>query len=70
MRLSMQVDYAGSHRESAALVAELEQVGLDVAWIAEAYSYDEPRYMGYLAAKPEIAARYDPGRESRDHSGY
>jgi Luciferase-like monooxygenase len=59
MRLSMQVGYAGSHRESAALVAELEQVGLDVAWIAEAYSFDAPSYMGYLAAKTnrvEIAA--------------
>src|SRR5216684_2770649 len=59
MRLSMQVGYAGSHKESAALVAELEQVGLDVAWIAEAYSYDAPSYMGYLAARTdrvEIAA--------------
>jgi F420-dependent oxidoreductase-like protein len=59
MRLSMQVGYAGSHRESAALVAELEQVGLDVAWIAEAYSFDAPSYMGYLAARTdrvEIAA--------------
>ena len=59
MRLSMHVGYAGSHRESAALVAELEQVGLDVAWIAEAYSYDAPSYMGYLAAntnRVEIAA--------------
>jgi alkanesulfonate monooxygenase SsuD/methylene tetrahydromethanopterin reductase-like flavin-dependent oxidoreductase (luciferase family) len=59
MRLSMQVGYAGSHKESAALVAELEQVGLDVAWIAEAYSFDAPSYMGYLAAKTsrvEIAA--------------
>jgi F420-dependent oxidoreductase-like protein len=53
MRLSMHVGYAGSHRESAALVAELEQVGLDVAWIAEAYSYDAPSYMGYLAARTE-----------------
>jgi alkanesulfonate monooxygenase SsuD/methylene tetrahydromethanopterin reductase-like flavin-dependent oxidoreductase (luciferase family) len=44
MRLSMQVGYAGSHKESAALVAELEQVGLDVAWIAEAYSYDALSY--------------------------
>jgi F420-dependent oxidoreductase-like protein len=63
MRLSMQVGYAGSHKESAALVAELEQVGLDVAWIAEAYSFDAPSYMGYLAAKTnrvEIAAGIVP----------
>jgi F420-dependent oxidoreductase-like protein len=53
MRLSMQVGYAGSHKESAALVAELEQVGLDVAWVAEAYSYDAVSYMGYLAARTE-----------------
>src|ERR1700690_4245840 len=59
MRLLMQIGYAGSPRESAALVAELEQGGLDVAWIAEAYSFDAPSYMGYLAAKTnrvEIAA--------------
>src|ERR1700734_3769737 len=53
MRLSMQVGYAGSHQKSAALVAELEQVGLDVAWIAEAYSFDAPSHMGYPAARTE-----------------
>ena len=33
--------------------AELEKVGLDVVWVAEAYSFDAPSYMGYLAAKTE-----------------
>ncbi len=30
---------------------ELESAGLDVAWVAEAYSFDAVSYMGYLVAK-------------------
>ena len=32
---------------------ELEKVGLDVVWVAEAYSFDAPSFMGFLAAKTE-----------------
>src|SRR5437764_15388782 len=53
MQLSMQIGYAGGHKKSAALVRDLEHAGLDVAWVAEAYSFDAPSYMGYLAAQPE-----------------
>jgi F420-dependent oxidoreductase-like protein len=53
MRLSMQVSYAGGYEQSATQVRELEQAGLDIAWVAEAYSFDAPSYMGYLAAKTE-----------------
>jgi len=53
MRLSMPISYAGGHAESAQQVADLERAGLDVAWVAEAYSYDAVSYMGYLAAKTE-----------------
>jgi F420-dependent oxidoreductase-like protein len=31
----------------------LEKVGLDTVWVAEAYGYDAPSLMGYLAAKTE-----------------
>jgi F420-dependent oxidoreductase-like protein len=53
MQLSMQIGYAGGHKKSAALVRDLESAGLDVAWVAEAYSFDAPSYMGYLAAQTQ-----------------
>ncbi len=53
MKLSMTLNYAGGHEESAKQAAALEQVGLDVVWVAEAYSFDAPSFMGYLAAKTE-----------------
>ena len=51
MQVSMQLSYAGGFEESAKQAVELEQAGLDILWVAEAYSYDAPSYMGYLAAK-------------------
>jgi len=53
MQLSMQISYAGGHHESAEQLVRLEQAGLDIAWVAEAYSYDAPSYMGFLAARTE-----------------
>jgi len=53
VKLSMQLNYAGNYEEAAGQVAELEKVGLDVVWVAEAYSFDAPSFMGYLAAKTE-----------------
>jgi F420-dependent oxidoreductase-like protein len=49
----MTLNYAGSHADSARQAVELEKAGLDVVWVAEAYSYDAPSFMGYLAAKTE-----------------
>src|SRR5277367_2964689 len=49
----MPLSYAGNFAESARQVVELEKVGLDVVWVAEAYGYDGPSLMGYLAAKTE-----------------
>ena len=63
MKLSTQLSYAGGFRESAAHVAELEKVGLDLVWVAEAYGFDGPSLMGYLAAlteKVEIGAAILP----------
>ena len=54
MRLSMQVPYGGTPAElsaAAARVVDLEKAGLDVVWVAEAYSFDAPSMMGYLAAR-------------------
>ncbi len=53
MKLSMTMSYAGGFEESARLVSQLEQVGLDLVWVAEAYGFDAPSLMGYLAAKTE-----------------
>lgn len=53
MKISMTLNYAGGHEQSAKQAAELEKVGLDIVWVAEAYSFDAPTFMGYLAAKTE-----------------
>lgn len=45
------VNYTGGFIEVADEVAELEKVGLDVVFVAEAYSYDAASQLGYLAAK-------------------
>ena len=45
--------YAGNPREAADQVAALERAGLDTIWVPEAYGFDSPTLMGYLAAKTE-----------------
>ncbi|HUO47589.1 MAG TPA: LLM class F420-dependent oxidoreductase [Acidimicrobiales bacterium] len=53
MKISTMLSYAGGFRESAQQVAELEKAGLDLVWVAEAYGFDSPSQMGYLAALTE-----------------
>ncbi len=53
MKISMQLQYSGGFKESAQQVADLEKAGLDMVWVAEAYGYDAPSLMGYLAARTE-----------------
>jgi F420-dependent oxidoreductase-like protein len=53
MKLSMQVPYSGGFKQSAALVHDYERAGLDIVWVAEAYGFDAPSFMGYLAATTE-----------------
>ena len=50
MKLSMQVGYSGGFAESVAQVKALEKAGMDIVYVAEAYGYDAPTLMGYLAA--------------------
>src|SRR4029078_3289732 len=45
--------YAGNPREAADQVSALETAGLDTIWVAEAYGFDSPTLLGYLAAKTE-----------------
>jgi F420-dependent oxidoreductase-like protein len=53
MKLSMQLSYAGGFKEAAKQVVDLEKAGLDVVWVAEAYTFDAISQMGYLAAITE-----------------
>ncbi|MEM7290299.1 MAG: LLM class F420-dependent oxidoreductase [Pseudomonadota bacterium] len=53
MRISMLLNYAANFKELVNEVVELEKAGLDVVWVPEAYSFDAPSGMGYLAAKTE-----------------
>ncbi len=53
MKLSMQIGYSGGFAESVAQVRAMEQAGMDIVYVAEAYGYDAPTLMGYLAAETE-----------------
>jgi F420-dependent oxidoreductase-like protein len=53
MKLSTPLTYSGNPRQAADQVAALEAAGLDTVWVAEAYGFDSPTLMGYLAAKTE-----------------
>jgi F420-dependent oxidoreductase-like protein len=53
MKISMSINYSGGFKEAAQRVVALEKAGLDVVWIAEAYSFDAISQVGYLAAITE-----------------
>jgi F420-dependent oxidoreductase-like protein len=53
MKLSTPLMYDGNPRNAADAVAQLEKAGLDTVWVAEAYGFDSPTLMGYLAARTE-----------------
>lgn len=53
MKLSTPLMYDGNPRHAADQVSALERAGLDTVWVAEAYGFDSPTLMGYLAAKTE-----------------
>ncbi|GAA1946500.1 LLM class F420-dependent oxidoreductase [Agromyces allii] len=51
MRVGMFLNYAGGFREVADEVAELEQAGVDLIAVPEAYSFDAVSQLGFLAAR-------------------
>ena len=53
MLLSTALMYNGNPRDAADEVVALEQAGLDTVWVAEAYGFDSPTLMGYLAARTQ-----------------
>ncbi len=53
MRIGMTVTYSGGFKEAADEVSDLEHAGLDIIWVAEAYSFDAVSQLGFLAARTE-----------------
>ena len=63
MKISTMLSYSGGFKQAANQVVEMEKAGLDLVWVAEAYGFDSPALMGYLAAltqKVEIGAAILP----------
>ncbi|MFI5036783.1 MAG: LLM class F420-dependent oxidoreductase [Acidimicrobiales bacterium] len=53
MKVSTMLSYAGGFKAAAREVVDMEHAGLDLVWVAEAYGFDSPSLMGYLAALTE-----------------
>lgn len=51
MRTGLFLGYAGGFKQAAEQVVASEAAGVDIALVAEAYSYDAISQLGYLAAK-------------------
>jgi F420-dependent oxidoreductase-like protein len=51
VRIGIALDYSGGFHEAVDRIVELEKAGIDVAVVAEAYSFDAVSQLGYLAAK-------------------
>jgi F420-dependent oxidoreductase-like protein len=53
MRIGMALNYAGGFAETADELADYEKAGLDIVFVAEAYTFDAVSQLGYLAAKTQ-----------------
>ncbi|MGY1635173.1 LLM class F420-dependent oxidoreductase [Geodermatophilus sp. SYSU D00742] len=53
MRIGIQASYSGGFHETAAEIRDLESAGLDLAMVAEVYTFDAVSQLGYLAAVTE-----------------
>src|SRR5258708_11018100 len=51
MRLSTRLGYGDGFVKGVERIVRLEEVGLDVVWVAEAYGNDAATRLGYLAAR-------------------
>jgi F420-dependent oxidoreductase-like protein len=51
MRIGMALSYSGGFKETVEELADFEKAGLDIVYVAEAYSFDAVSQMGYIAAK-------------------
>ncbi|MFC6882919.1 LLM class F420-dependent oxidoreductase [Actinomadura yumaensis] len=53
MRIGMALSYSGGFKETVEELGDYEKAGLDIVYVAEAYSFDAVSQMGYIAAKTE-----------------
>jgi F420-dependent oxidoreductase-like protein len=53
VRIGIQASYSGGFQETAAEIKDLEAAGLDLAMVAEVYTFDAVSQLGYLAAVTE-----------------
>jgi F420-dependent oxidoreductase-like protein len=53
VKIATSLSYVGGFKEAVANVVEMEKAGLDLVWVPEAYGFDSPSLMGYLAAKTQ-----------------
>src|ERR1039458_9859663 len=53
MRIGMALNYAGGFTETVEELADYEKAGLDIVFVAEAYSFDAVSQLGYIAAKTQ-----------------
>jgi F420-dependent oxidoreductase-like protein len=53
VRIGIQASYSGGFQDTAAEIRDLEAAGLDVAMVAEVYTFDAVSQLGYLAAVTE-----------------
>jgi F420-dependent oxidoreductase-like protein len=51
MKLATTVNYSGDFHADVERVRDFERAGVDLVWVAEAYSFDSISLIGYLAAK-------------------
>ena len=51
MKLAMTINYSGDFHADVQRAQEFERAGVDLVWVAEAYSFDSISLIGYLAAK-------------------
>jgi F420-dependent oxidoreductase-like protein len=53
LKIATLLDYAQGYVGLTDEIVQMEQAGLDVVWVPEAYSFDAVSAMGYMAAKTE-----------------
>ena len=53
MRVGMTLNYSGGFSETVAGLVDYERAGLDLVYVAEAYSFDAVSQLGYIAARTE-----------------
>lgn len=51
MKLATHLNYANGFHKGVDDVVDMEKAGLDLVWVPEAYGFDSPSLMGFLAAR-------------------